>query len=343
MRELAARLSALAPEAANALQVIAYFDKLIEHGAGARSVVRGAAVLSGCPAGLLDRAHDIRLRTLPDGTTAPPPRQADRSWPRAGSRDGTLEIWLERENPAHDSLDALVLERALLAVTTSLGQAPDTPGYSESICVRLLLAADPGSATWEGALRGLRLTAATPICIVATLGGAPIIARSAGEGQLKAHGQRAGIGPVGPAREAPRSWKDACLALRLTAEGTPQDPGDRVILAEEAGALLAIAGKAGPGDIPPPDVTALETAAANTPWMLQTLHAISTTDSVRDAAALLHLHHSTVQERAARAERVLGWAVLSQRGKQRVQLALVMRRIFSAIHSEPVGSGGSPA
>ncbi len=103
------------------------------------------------------------------------------------------------------------------------------------------------------------------------------------------------------------------------------------VLAEDAGALLAIAEKPGPEDVPPPDVATLESAAAKTPWMLETLQAISTTDSLRDAAALLHLHHSTVQERAVRADRALGWAVLSQRGKQRVQLALVMRRIFTAV------------
>jgi hypothetical protein len=141
-----------------------------------------------------------------------------------------------------------------------------------------------------------------------------------------------------PAREAVTSWKQACLALLLTAEGTPQDPGDRVVLAEEAGVLLVMAEKAGRGDVPPPDVTTLETASANTTWMLETLQAISTTDSVRDAAALLHLHHSTVQERAVRAERALGWAVLSQRGKQRAQLALVMRRILVAIGSEPAAT-----
>lgn len=330
MRELTARLSALAPEAANALKVIAYFDQLSEHGAGAGSVLRGAAILSGCPAGLRDRSRDLLLRTLPDGTSAVPLAQAESSWARAASRDGTLEIWLERDSLVQETLDALVLERALLAVATSLGRTLDPAGHGESACVRVLLAPDSDSAAREGALRGLRLTAATPVCAVAALGRAPMIARSPGEGRLKAGGGRAGIGPVLPAGEAPASWNQARLALRLTAEGTPQDPGERVVLAQDAGALLAIAEKAGPEDVPPPDVTALEAAAAKTPWMLETLQAISTTDSLRDAAALLHLHHSTVQERAVRADRALGWAVLSQRGKQRVQLALVMRRIFTA-------------
>lgn len=115
----------------------------------------------------------------------------------------------------------------------------------------------------------------------------------------------------------------------LTAEGTQQDPGDRVILAEESDTLLVLAGGFRPDEPPPADVVALNDAAATTRWMLETLHAISTTISVRDVAGQLHLHHSTVRERAARADRVLGWNVLSQRGKQRTQLALVLRRILT--------------
>lgn len=116
----------------------------------------------------------------------------------------------------------------------------------------------------------------------------------------------------------------------LTAEGTQQDPGDRVILAEETGTLLVLAAGVRPDDTPPADVAALNDAAAATAWMLETLHAISITNSVRDAASVLQLHHSTMQERAARADRLLGWNVLSQRGKQRTQLALVLRRILAA-------------
>lgn len=333
MRELTARLSALAPEAANALQVIAYFDKLVEHGAGVRSVIRGAAVLSACPAGLLDRPRGTQLRILPDGTSANLLPHAGSSWPRARSEDGSVEVWLESDDSSPDSLNALILERALLATATSLGQALDTSGHSQTALVRLLVAADSGSAAQEAALRGLGLTPATLICLVATLDDTPVLARSVSEARRTAGGQRAGIGPVLPARQARTSWHNACLALRLTAAGTPEDPGERVVLADEAGTLLAIADAADSRDVPPPDVTALESAAAHTPWMLETLEAISTTNSVRDAASLLHLHHSTVHERAVRAERILGWAVLTQRGKQRAQLALVMRRLHGSARS----------
>lgn len=330
MRELTIRLSALAPEAANALHVVAYFDRLVEHRAGSRSVLRGAAILSGCPVGFVDRTHGNSWRVLPDGTfTAPEPAAAD-TWPRVAAGDGSLEMWLERAEPVEGGLDALVLERALLAAATMLGRTADTPEQRRAGWIQALLADDPDDAARDAALRGLGLTATTPLCVVATADDTPLLASSIDDARTAVGAGRAGIGPIVPARAAATSWRQARSARRLTAEGTQQDPGDRVVLAEETGTLLVLATSIRPDETPPADVVALEDAAAATAWMLETLHAISTTNSVRDAASVLHLHHSTVQERAARADRVLGWKVLSQRGKQRTQLALVMRRILAA-------------
>ncbi|MBB2504299.1 PucR family transcriptional regulator, partial [Amycolatopsis echigonensis] len=50
MRELVTHLSALDSGAAETVKVIAYFDRLVEGRAGLEPIVRGAAVLSGCPA-----------------------------------------------------------------------------------------------------------------------------------------------------------------------------------------------------------------------------------------------------------------------------------------------------
>ena len=55
MQEPAAgRLAALDPDATAAVRVIAYFDELAEGRAGIEAIVRGAAVLAGCPARLVD-------------------------------------------------------------------------------------------------------------------------------------------------------------------------------------------------------------------------------------------------------------------------------------------------
>ncbi|MFJ4283893.1 hypothetical protein [Streptomyces massasporeus] len=51
----------------------------------------------------------------------------------------------------------------------------------------------------------------------------------------------------------------------------------------------------------PPDVRALETAAATTPWLSATLHAVVSTASLRAAAAGINVHHSTLQDRLAHA------------------------------------------
>jgi len=52
MKDLVVRLSALDPDAGAAVRVIAYFDQLVDARAGLATIVRGAAVLAGCPARL---------------------------------------------------------------------------------------------------------------------------------------------------------------------------------------------------------------------------------------------------------------------------------------------------
>ncbi|XVQ14659.1 hypothetical protein ACQP1W_19635 [Spirillospora sp. CA-255316] len=80
MKELAGRLAALDPDAGAALQVIAYFDRLVEGRAGLEALVRGAAVLTGRPARLVDEARRVRIRVEPGGRradgTGPPAAEA---------------------------------------------------------------------------------------------------------------------------------------------------------------------------------------------------------------------------------------------------------------------------
>ncbi|MFF7374892.1 helix-turn-helix domain-containing protein [Streptomyces massasporeus] len=138
---------------------------------------------------------------------------------------------------------------------------------------------------------------------------------------------RLGVGPAVPVLELPRSWAEARTALRFTAEGTPQDPGPRVVHAEQLGGIALLADVVAPGAEPPPDVRALETAAATTPWLPATLHAVVATASLRAAAAEINVHHSTLQDRLAHAEHLLGWPIRTPQGRLRLQLALTMRRL----------------
>jgi sugar diacid utilization regulator len=129
--------------------------------------------------------------------------------------------------------------------------------------------------------------------------------------------------------DLPASWAAARTALRLTAEGTERDPGPRVVYAEELGGLAVLAAAVGPGTEPSPDVRALERARSTAPWMLATLEAVAFTPSLRAAAASLVVHHSTLQDRVARAERLLGWSLRTPQGRLRLQLVLTLRRLHN--------------
>ena len=72
-------------------------------------------------------------------------------------------------------------------------------------------------------------------------------------------------------------------------------------------ASLSLLVRAADGEQQPiPDVRTREKAAAAGPWVLATLHAVGGASSFRDAARVLHVHHSALQDRLSHAESVLG-------------------------------------
>ncbi|MEU5891165.1 helix-turn-helix domain-containing protein [Streptomyces sp. NPDC047461] len=325
MKELAGRLTALDPDAGAAVQVIAYFDRLAESRAGLEALVRGAAVLAGVPARLVDADRRVRVRVEADGTRRDSDLPPDAAWPSAAlAPGGAPALWLERA--AEPSVvDAVILERAAGAVRLVLdrtrGRAPvDDPALVET----LLDATAPEPARLHAARR-LGLDPAVPARAVAAADGLPRIVPEPRGVELPAG--RLGLGPAVPVLDLPRSWAAARTALRFTAEGTAQDPGQRVVYADELGGTALLAGLVAPGAEPPPDVIALESAAAATPWLLVTLHAVASTASLRAAAAEINVHHSTLQDRLVHAEHLLGWPVRTPQGRFRLQLALTMRHL----------------
>jgi hypothetical protein len=316
MKDLAVRLAALDAQAGAAVQVIAYFDGLAEAGAGLQSIVRGAAVLAGCPARLDDATRRVHIRMLPDGTAEAAPDRAD-GWPRLDA--GTAVLALERSGEP-GPVDAMVLERAAGAARSVLdrtrGRAPVTDGPA---MVELLV--DAGAPA-DARVRAARLLG------LAGDGPAYAVVRHTGEVRVLAAatdppGGRAGIGPDGPVLDLPASCAAARVALRFTADGTDDDPGDPVVRYDELGALAVLATVPDPGSVP--DVRALDHATA--PWLLATLHAVTTTTSLRAAAARLRLHHSTLQDRVTQAEHLLGWNLHEPHGLLRAHLALALRRL----------------
>ncbi|MEU6372521.1 helix-turn-helix domain-containing protein [Streptomyces sp. NPDC046909] len=381
MKELAGRLTALDPDAGAAVRVIAYFDRLAESRAGLEALVRGAAVLAGVPARLVDVDRRVQVRVEPDGTRRESDVPPDPAWPWAAlTPDGAPALWLERgaANPGTTPpgmagtgmagprvaapgvadlgmvgpgvaalgvadagvtgpgiaapgaagpsvVDAVILERAAGAVRLVLdrtrGRAPvDDPALVET----LLDATAPEPARLHAARR-LGLDPALPSRAVAAVEGPPRIVPGRREAELPTG--RLGVGPSVSVLDLPGSWAAARTALRFTAEGTAQDPGQRIVHAEELGGTALLADLVAPGAEPPPDVLALESAAATTPWLLATLHAVASTASLRAAATEVNVHHSTLQDRLVHAEHLLGWPVRTPQGRFRLQLALTMRHL----------------
>ncbi|MFG2555777.1 helix-turn-helix domain-containing protein [Streptomyces sp. NPDC048581] len=327
MKELAGRLTALDPDAGAAVRVIAYFDRLAEARAGLETLVRGAAVLAGVPARLVDADRRVHVRVEADGTRRENTLPVDPAWPSAAlTPGGDPALWLERSEAAEPSVvDAVILERAAGAVRLVLdrtrGRAPaDDPALVETV----LDATAPETARLHAA-RGLGLDPAAPARVLAPLDGRPRIVPARPEAESPAG--RVGVGPAVPVLDLPRSWAQARVALRFTAEGTAQDPGPGVVHADELGGIALLADLVAPGAEPPPDVQALEAAAAAAPWLLATLHAVASTVSLRAAATEINVHHSTLQERLAHAEHLLGWPLRTPQGRFRLGLALAMRHL----------------
>ncbi|MFJ5303248.1 helix-turn-helix domain-containing protein [Streptomyces sp. NPDC088350] len=363
MKELAGRLTALDPDAGAAVRVIGYFDRLAESRAGLEALVRGAAVLAGCAARLVDAERRVRVRVEADGTRRDSESPPDPAWPSAAlTPGGASALWLERTAEAAPSVvDAVILERAAGAVRIVLDRTRGRiPADDPELVETLLDATAPGTARLHAARR-LGLDTADPATrarVVAPLDGRPRIVAAPRDTGTSGGGRhlspaahpdgdpqtapahpvpvhlgdeppvgRLGVGPAVPVLDLPRSWAAARTALRFTADGTAQDPGQRVVHADELGGIALLADLVAPGAEPPPDVHDLEAAAANAPWLLATLNAVAATTSLRAAAAGINVHHSTLQDRLTHAESLLGWPVRTPQGRLRLQLALTMRHL----------------
>jgi hypothetical protein len=318
MRDLAVRLAALDADAGAALQVIAYFDGLVEGRAGLQSIVRGAAVLAGCPARLIDDERRLRIRVLPSGVPEPSEQPPDDGWPHLTV--GTGVLWLERTGAA-GPVDAMVLERASGAARAVLDRTRGRGPAADPASVELVLDATAPADVRIQAARRLGL----PVNGAAYAVSLPGDAATVHAADAAPPATRAGVGPSGPVLDLPVSYVAARTALRFAAEGTDEDPGAVVVHFDELGGLALLAAAPDPAGVP--DVHALEHAAAAAPWVLSTLHAVAATISLRAAATALRVHHSTLQDRIAHAENLLGWTVRDAQGRLRLQLALALRRL----------------
>ena len=323
MQELVGRLTALDVEATETLKVIAYFDALVDGHASTEVLLRGAAVLSGCAAGVV--AESIQLRVDSSGTRSPGARG---EWPSRTFGDGGV-TWIERAGGPHAN-DEMILER--LAIALGIAVDRTSPAAASRRALQTLIDSSTTADARLDAARRLHLsphshyrviatpanaTGRTPSVVIRTEAGSVRVSVLAAEKSSPV--ERAGIG-VGTAPDSlPRSWASALVALRLT---SPREP---VVSADDLGSVLMLAEVAAHHEVP--DVAALISLIRAHPGAENLLDAIAAAESLRAAGVEIGLHHSTVQARTATFSQEMGFDVRSPQGRVRLSLALALYRL----------------
>ncbi len=343
MRELIQRLSALDDDAASAMKIVAHFDALLAQGAGMTALVRGAAVLSGWPCGLHLPQHSIYARVDAQGKSIKVPEDpsAVLDWPHQFLEDGSDGVvWLERPADLPGASDAVILERLAAGVHLTIERVSPPAITDDAAAVEILTSASSPTARRKAAKR-LRLSETAMVRLVAFRAAddsvpeqsasldseiGPIRVALVEDGQSFALSP-AGVGPLVGVLEAFRTRSQAVAALALSSRINP------VVSWDQWGALaeLAVAG----ARLTHPDVERVAGLASD-PQLLDTLEALAVSDTIRGAAALLGLHHSTVQQRQTRIEAVIGFRIASPAGRTRALVALAAYRVRdSTARTEP--------
>jgi PucR C-terminal helix-turn-helix domain len=340
---LAARLSQLDAEAEGALRVVMFYDTLMRRRVDLTALARASAGLAECVAGIRLSGSGRLIRMAPDGMVASaPPLPASTTASVMLDEEEIGAVWLERRGQSF-SLDQLLLDRLAIAVTAVVEKyGPAQTTMADPALVELVVSAEGDDASRERALRLLGFARGMPVHALAVRSQLPldhvaglvcpgrpvkaasvadvgvILASSVDSGRLPA-GVRAGIG----AAERPDlSWTQACTALRFTTERQP------VVHYKHLGGLALLAQLSRDALQENADVTAIARAAVN-PEDLDVLEVYSATGSVRRAAEILHLHHSSVARRLEQVGKTLEMKLTEPTGLMRAKLALTAWRLLN--------------
>lgn len=347
MKELLQRLSALDEGASAALKIITFFDTLLSQRAGLEPFVRGAAVLSGWPAGFGHPLHQLWIRVDPAGHALPPicDLASVADWPHLEFDDGSgAMVWIERGGEPNGN-DSLTLERLAAGLRLTLERVSPMD-LDDAGALEILLSTTSTDDVRRKAARRLRLPTDRALRAVAAPPDVPapagmrstLIDSAVGTvlvGVIEARSTirpgRGGVGSAVSLRGVPTSWQEALLAVRIA---TPLWP---VVDWDQLGVLGPMLAASEAADSEPPDLVHVA-AVLREPWGLETLDALAGADSHRGAAHVLGLHHSTVQARVAQVENELGFEVGPPAGRLRLALAL---RLYQARHVRFPHSGAS--
>lgn len=342
MEALAVRLSGLDPYVDGAIRIIGFYDTLMRRRVDLPALARASAGLAECVAGIRLHGTGRVIRFSPDGTEASAPAPpVSTTVPIALDEEEIGTVWLERPG-SPNPLDEVLLDRLAIAVAAAVERyGPARTTMADPALVELVIGADTDEAARARALRLLGFAAGLPVRVVAVrsrlpldrIGGlvcparpvkaAPladvgVILATAVDADRIPAGVRAGIGA---AQDPGRSWREARTALRFS---TPRQP---VVHYAGLGALALLAQVPEGVARENADVAAIA-RMADSPEDLETLDAYCTAGSLRRAADLLHLHHSSVSRRLEQIGRTLGIELTDPTQLIRARLALTAWRLL---------------
>lgn len=329
MRDLIGKLEVVDDDTATALRVIDHFDRLVDERASTAAVARAAAALAGVTAGLHDAARATVRRFAPDGRALSGKDGGDRHHEPVPGQPGSW-LWLERSDD-DGPLDALILERAARALQ-ALGT--DSSGPSTSGLVRIACDPDATDADRRDAVARLGLTGPVTVALTASANfratmvstvGPLVLALLPGTATVP-EGIRAGVALAPDPLRLPIALEQARAALRLTAD--VGDVAPAVVHYDDLGALALIAERIGAAEAAAVgDVRRLDELLGGHPWVVDTLDAVLDQPSLRQSAARLHVHHSTLQQRLTWLSSQLGYSPVKGRGRQRAAVAVLLWRV----------------
>ena len=332
MQELLARLTALDTSASMSLRVIACFDELVRGGVNVHALLSAGASMAGSVAGFHDERSGRSMRVGPDGVALPDDADAS-SIERVAHTDDGLTVWIEKSPPLGMN-DAMVVERLALGIGLRLGRNPpdgrrglssaldpDVPPHvRQQLLVALGLRPNerhrivclPLFATWHRHGHMVEDVVNTPF--------GPIHVAVVPESVIAIEASPCGIGVPMSLDDLDRSFRTAMVCLRLSAP-----PDVSTVVADDYGGLvelLAASHTAGPLL----DVDPLDAIMAHS-WGAETLDALVKAGSVRQAARLADVHHSTMQTRIDEIQRTLPFDPMDGIGRTRIGIAYLVWRL----------------
>ncbi|MET8425059.1 hypothetical protein [Nocardia sp. NPDC004860] len=334
MREWIVKLNTIDGGAAEALRVIEHFDTLVDQRSSALAMLRAAAALADCPVGLEDPERGLRVgvdaagRTISDLGAGTASRQTERF--------EEITVWLDREGPLWP-LDHLILER----FARSLHAVKKTRDTSPAVAAtRIACDPDVAPADRQNALRQLGL--GSTVTVVAThLSDARRMPPGLVLDEHQIH-----LFPAAPAQNTiPRdiaagihacagaevhlAWQHARTALRIAIDLTTGEPTH--VRYDQLGCIATVVESVDADTAArAPDVRRVVELQAQRPWVVPTIEAVLSHSSIREAARLQNLHHSTMRQRIDWLERQLGYTPLSSGGYTRASTTLMLWRIARA-------------